>query len=135
MHTYQVNQSDRFEVIIVGDEFCAETVSLVQSDQFWVALIPEPDHPEDSHAVSVRFRGQCIGYLSAYRAHQYLPEILAIIASGRVPFVRAAMTKLSPTSQDIYLALPQPGLLLRGDIPPAHPGFRPPPMFGRPLMA
>lgn len=50
-----------------------------------VTLIPEPNNPHDRNAISVRYQGTKIGYLSEYWAKRYAPKIHAIFIAGYLP--------------------------------------------------
>lgn len=51
-------------------------------------LVPEPDNPHDSGAISVRLDGQCVGYLPAENSADFYPVLARFISSGVVPTVR-----------------------------------------------
>jgi collagen type III alpha len=49
---------------------------------FEAQLVPEPDNPHDANAISVRVRGEVVGYLDRDAALAYRPVIHRIAASG-----------------------------------------------------
>jgi len=57
-------------------------------EHFVVAeVVPEPDNPYDSNAVSIRVNGQILGYLSAEDAEEFAPPLHRIVECGIVPVV------------------------------------------------
>ncbi len=50
-------------------------------------LIPEPDNPHDSWAISVRVDGRTVGYLASEDCRPWAPVIRRIVASGLTPVV------------------------------------------------
>lgn len=63
-------------------------------------LIPEPDNPFDSNAISVRVRGQVVGYLSREAAAAYHPIIHRITASGLVAATTTRIWAVTRNSWD-----------------------------------
>jgi hypothetical protein len=95
-------------------------------------LIPEPDSPHDSHAVSVRVAGHTVGYLSRDNAAAYYDTICRFIRSGVVPTVRTriwAVTRFSSQRNQeevksaIRIALPPVDHLNPRNQPPEEPYF------------
>ncbi len=61
----------------------------VEFETYGIAeLVPEPDNPHDSRAISVRLDGQCVGYLPAKDSPDFYPVLAKLISSGVVPTVR-----------------------------------------------
>lgn len=54
-----------------------------------VELVPEPDNPYDSNAISVRYENQVLGYIAAEQAPDFLPLVTTVIKARRVPTVAA----------------------------------------------
>ena len=85
-------------------------------------LIPEPDNPFDSNAISVRVRGQVVGYLSREAAAAYHPIIHRITASGLVAATTTRIWAVTRNSWDesdkprfysnIRIFLPEPHQIL-----------------------
>lgn len=95
-------------------------------------LVPEPDNPNDQHAVSVRISGFNVGYLPARVAPAYFPAICSLVSSGIVPTIRTriwAVTRWSQRrNQDelksaIRLALPNANELLPLNSAPSEPHY------------
>ncbi|MFF3039190.1 HIRAN domain-containing protein [Arthrobacter citreus] len=63
-------------------------------------LIPEPDNPYDPNAISVRVRGQVVGYLSREAAAVYSPVIHRIAGSGLVATTTARIWAVTRKSWD-----------------------------------
>jgi hypothetical protein len=86
-----------------------------------VVLVPEPDNPYDSNAISVRWAGRTIGYLSRDDAARYSQPVRRITASGFAP-VSAARIWAWDGSQmmeaQVTVALPEPELIAPLNEPP-----------------
>ncbi|QEV98800.1 hypothetical protein F6J84_00815 [Microbacterium caowuchunii] len=54
-------------------------------------LVPEPDHPGNPGAVSVRIGGSTVGYIPADVAAELAPAVIALVTRGAVPTVRATI--------------------------------------------
>ncbi|WP_324644984.1 HIRAN domain-containing protein [Pseudarthrobacter sp. LT1] len=79
-----------------------------------VELVAEPDNPYDSNAISVRWRGRVLGYLSREDAPRYKQPIRRIIASGLVAATTARMWGYDDGAQfraRVTVALPEPELI------------------------
>lgn len=50
-------------VAAVGEHAYKPALRNVPAGEVWVELIPEPDNPYDSNAISVRYRGNVITYI------------------------------------------------------------------------
>lgn len=85
-------------------------------------LVPEPDNPHDPNAISVRVRGQVVGYLSREAAAAYRPIVHRITASGLVTTTTARIWAVKRVSWDnsapprffsnIRIYLPEPHEIL-----------------------
>lgn len=67
---------------------------------FEALLVPEPDNPHDSNAVSVRVHGHVIGYLDRDAAQMYRPIFHRIAASGMVATTTARIWAVVRESWD-----------------------------------
>ncbi len=83
--------------------------------QFTVDLVPEPDNPHDRRAVSVRHRGEVLGYLSRDLAADYHLPVKRILASGaRLQTGARVFAYLSWDDKPevrVYVGLPAPDAL------------------------
>lgn len=93
-------------------------------------LVPEPDNPHDPSAISVRMRGQSVGYLERDVAKSYKPFIDRIVASGHLPTTSARLwavtredweTGRPKLNSSIRLALAEPQVLIPLNDPPSAP--------------
>lgn len=87
-----------------------------------VTLVPEPDNPHDSKAISVRWNGRVISYLSREDARTFGPSVGRVVASGYEPVTVAriyaykdAQGRLQP-SVDVHL--PDPAMAAPLNDPP-----------------
>lgn len=82
---------------------------------FTVDLVPEPDNPHDRRAVSVRHRGEVLGYLSRDLAADYHLPVKRILASGaRLQTGARVFAHLSWDDKPevrVYVGLPAPDAL------------------------
>lgn len=76
-------------VAAVGEHAYKPALRNVPAGEVWVELIPEPDNPYDSNAISVRYRGNVIAYIPRDRTGRYWNNVCRIIASGKTPTVKA----------------------------------------------
>lgn len=79
-----------------------------------VELVAEPDNPHDANAISVRWRGRVLGYLSREDALRYKQPIRRIIASGLLAATTARMWGYDDGAQfraRVTVALPEPELI------------------------
>ena len=86
MEPILLQASQRPTVKAVGTEFyenirVPETATLFE-------VVPEPDNPYDPNAISIRYGGQTVGYISRSRTATYLPFINRIAASGKTAIVQ-----------------------------------------------
>ena len=86
MEPILLQASRRPTVKAVGTEFyenirVPETATLFE-------VVPEPDNPYDPNAISIRYGGQTVGYISRSRTATYLPFINRIAASGKTAIVQ-----------------------------------------------
>lgn len=86
MEPILLQASQRPTVKAVGTEFyenirVPETATLFE-------VVPEPDNPYDPKAISIRYSGQTVGYISRSRTATYLPFINRIAASGKTAIVQ-----------------------------------------------
>ncbi len=56
---------------------------------FWATLVPEPDNPYDTNAVSVRVDGTHVGYITRPGAKAFAPILDRLAQAGRVAYCRA----------------------------------------------
>ncbi|WP_217509369.1 DUF4236 domain-containing protein [Pseudarthrobacter sp. C4D7] len=80
-----------------------------------VELVAEPDNPYDSNAISVRWRGRVLGYLSREDALRYAQPIRRIIASGLLAATTARIWGYDDGAQlraRVTVALPEPELIV-----------------------
>jgi len=116
-----VGESDRLEEIaaVLGRPLKKDERHEQRID---VQLVPEPDHPGDPTAVSVRAAGRVIGYLPDSAAYQ--PPLARITASGVVPTTGAQLTA-TRTSRGlratVRLALVDAELIAPANTPPTTP--------------
>ena len=93
------------------------------SDQLLdVVLVPEPDHPTGTPAVSVRAGGRVIGYLpDAYRTAPERTALDRVVASGAAPTTTARL-RVERTEEglraSVKVALVAPELLVPLNAPP-----------------
>jgi collagen type III alpha len=94
------------------------------------ALIPEPDNPYDSNAVSVRIGQLVVGYLSRDDARAYASVLHRVAASGVQAIVPVRIWGVERSDYDgrgsrfyssVRVALPEPHLVLPLNSPPALP--------------
>lgn len=91
-------------------------------------LVPEPDNPHDANAISVRVRGQVVGYLSREAATLYRPIIHRITASGLVATTTSRIWAVTRKSWDepskprfysnIRIYMPEPHQILPLNVAP-----------------
>lgn len=95
-------------------------------------LVPEPDNPHDSGAISVRIAGYNVGYFSAEHARLYRNVIGRFVTAGLVPTTRVriwgvtrwiAARNRDELKSAIRLALPAPDEIVPANEPPAAPYF------------
>lgn len=95
-------------------------------------LVPEPDNPHDSKAVSVRVNGLIVGYLDREAARDYFTPLARFTRSGIVPEVNVriwAVTRWSARrtrdelKSAIRIALPAPHRMLPKNGPPPEPHY------------
>lgn len=80
-----------------------------------VELVAEPDNPYDSNAISVRWRGRVLGYLSREDALRYKQPVRRIIASGLLATTTARIWGCDDGGQlraRVTVALPEPELIV-----------------------
>lgn len=77
------------------------------------SLVPEPDNPYDNHAISVRFRGSVIGYLSRDAASRWWPAITYLVVNGRNPLVHGRAT-FSGDIPQVRLSMARPKTSVKG---------------------
>ncbi|WP_208545056.1 DUF2510 domain-containing protein [Rathayibacter sp. VKM Ac-2760] len=113
-----VGEADRLEEIatVVGRPLRVAEVSEQTLD---VVLVPEPDHPTGTPAVSVRAGGRVIGYLpDAYRS---APGLDRVVASGAAPTTTARL-RVERTEEglraSVKVALVAPELFVPLNAPP-----------------
>lgn len=91
-------------------------------------LVPEPDNPHDQNAISVRVRGQVVGYIERADTKKYLKDVQRVTASGHAPVVTARIWMVRRDHREdgtrfysrISLTLPwEGGLNLPRNSPPA----------------
>lgn len=95
MRAYRLLRDGRGYSEVVGESNYTEALSRLvpRSVTEWSSrecdfeLVPEPDNPFDSSAVSVRQEGEVVGYLPREAAAQWTPIVRRVIASGLVPTV------------------------------------------------
>lgn len=79
-----------------------------------VELVAEPDNPYDSNAISVRWNGRVLGYLSREDAVRYAQPVRRIIASGLVAASAARVWAYDEGDQlraRVTVALPEPAMI------------------------
>lgn len=87
-----------------------------------VELVPEPDNPYDTNAISVRWRNGTVGYLSQEDALRYAQPIRRIIASGLSASTTAriwAYETQGKLEASITATLPEPELIVPLNDAPA----------------
>ncbi|MGY3566146.1 HIRAN domain-containing protein [Sinomonas sp. RB5] len=104
-----------------GDTSNTGTGSSREAEGLRVVLVPEPDNPYDSNAISVRWAGRTIGYLSREDAARYSQPVRRITASGFAPVSAAriwAWDGAQMTDARVTVALPEPELIAPLNEPP-----------------
>ncbi|MFJ3030992.1 HIRAN domain-containing protein [Rothia terrae] len=92
-------------ISVVGTHYRADKIRLMGNLLYKeVSLVPEPDNPYDSNAISVRRHGIKIGYLSQYWAKRYTPKVQAIFAAGYLPTTSISEAK----GNDIRIRIDKP---------------------------
>ncbi|MDQ0144654.1 HIRAN domain-containing protein [Pseudarthrobacter niigatensis] len=87
-----------------------------------VELVAEPDNPHDANAISVRWRGRVLGYLSREDALRYKQPVRRIIASGLLAATTARIWGYDDGGQlraRVTVALPEPELIVPLNEAPA----------------
>lgn len=89
---------------------------------FEASLVPEPDNPHDSNAISVRVNGHVVGYLDRSDAELFRPIIHRIAASGLTATTSARIWAVVRKSWDdngsarffsnVRIYLPEPHLIV-----------------------
>ena len=51
-------------------------------------VVPEPDNPYDSQAISIRYKGSVIGYIPRGRTKTYWPVVARVAESGKIARVQ-----------------------------------------------
>ena len=109
----------------LGSMFRASGGRLNKDFDVDVTLVPEPDHPRDKHAISVRWGDYVIGYLPASACRDYV-QLRRIAASGYDARVKARVKAREDSDgarrYNVRVLLPPPELLLPLNNPPAD-GF------------
>lgn len=93
------------------------------------ALVPEPDNPYDRHAISVRIRGQIVGYLPREDTAKYREAVNRVTASGHVAMTNARIWGAVRETHDgrknfysrVTLTLPWDGVKLPVNNPLTEP--------------
>ncbi|MGX5359095.1 HIRAN domain-containing protein [Kocuria sp. KH4] len=87
----------------------------ITSEELVFELVTEPDNPHQSGAISVRLKGEVLGYLSEQDTTRYAPALNRIQASGQPVVLPGALTvdkwqsSLGPALDiTVKLALPAP---------------------------
>lgn len=86
MEPILLQASQRPTVKAVGTEFY-ENIRVPETAMLF-EVVPEPDNPYDPNAISIRYSGQTVGYISRSRTATYLPFINRIAASGKTAIVQ-----------------------------------------------
>jgi hypothetical protein len=92
-----------------------------EADGLRVVLVPEPDNPYDSNAISVRWAGRTLGYLSREDAARYSQPVRRITASGFAALSAAriwAWDGAQAMDARVTVALPEPELIAPLNEPP-----------------
>nr|DAK57355.1 MAG TPA: HIRAN protein [Caudoviricetes sp.] len=74
--------SKRPTVALVGEFAYSDALQQVPSGEVWLEIVPEPDNPYDSRAISVRYNNKVIGYVPRARTKTYWNTIARVAASG-----------------------------------------------------
>lgn len=74
--------SQRPTIALVGEFAYADALQLVPSGEVLLEIVPEPDNPYDSRAISVRYNNKVIGYVPRGRTKTYWDTIARVAASG-----------------------------------------------------
>ncbi|MFC3850111.1 HIRAN domain-containing protein [Corynebacterium hansenii] len=90
-------------VAAVGEHAYKPALRNVPGGEVWVELIPEPDNPYDSHAISVRYRGNVIAYVPRDRTGRYWNNVCRIVASGKTPTAKAKIYHSSGDFHEVSL--------------------------------
>ncbi len=93
-------------------------------------LVPEPDNPYDSRAISVRVQGAVVGYLTRADARAFAPILHRLAASGVTAVVPARVWgvlrddwegKGARFHSNVRVALPEPHLIVPLNDGPSEP--------------
>lgn len=90
---YDLLSSQRPTVAVVGAFAYKDALRRLPSGVQYFELVPEPDNPYDDHAISVRSRGDVVGYIPRERTSTYWPIIARITASGMTARVKGKLHK------------------------------------------
>lgn len=80
--------AQRPTVAAVGEFAYKDALRRAPSGEIMLEVVPEPDNPHDSRAISVRFRGDVIGYVPRDRTSTYWPVVARVAASGKTARVK-----------------------------------------------
>ncbi|CAB0672618.1 hypothetical protein FRC0031_00042 [Corynebacterium diphtheriae] len=90
---YDLLSSQRPTVAAVGVFAYKDTLRRLPSGVQYFELVPEPDNPYDDHAISIRSRGNVVGYIPRERTSTYWPIIARITASGMTARIKGKLHK------------------------------------------
>lgn len=93
-----------------------------ETEGLLVELVAEPDNPLDPNAISVRWKGRVLGYLSREDAKRYTRPLTRIIASGNVAAATARVWAYDEGDRlraRVTVALPEPALIAPLNAAPA----------------
>lgn len=93
MKYYDLLSSQRPTVATVGAFAYKDALRRLPSGVQYFELVPEPDNPHDDHAISVRSRGNVVGYIPRERTSPYWPIIARITASGMTARIKGKLHK------------------------------------------
>ena len=75
-------------VAAVGEFAYKEALRRAPSGEVMLEVVPEPDNPHDSRAISIRHNGNVIGYIPRDRTSTYWPVVARVAASGKIARVK-----------------------------------------------
>lgn len=98
--------AQRPTVSAVGTFAYLDSLRHVPTGEVLLELVPEPDNPHDSRAISIRHRDRVIGYIPRDRTSSYWPTVARVAASGKTAQVKGKIyAHSSGTHYDVSLFL------------------------------
>lgn len=131
MKYYDLLSSQRPTVAAVGEFAYKDTLRELPSGVQYFELVPEPDNPHDDHAISIRSRGNVVGYIPRERTSTYWPIIARITASGMTARVKGKLHKNSDYFDvSVYLLSGDKALTTESGLVAKSHSYTVPPAYG-----